>query len=88
MDTKDFEEMLDYYSAELRNILMDVHDPELFKSLTSLKKDMESECNDMQRERWENGGSLGDDDDWEEMGGIDPDLAPQHDFDHDPVGFR
>ena len=29
-----------------------------------------------------------DDDDWEEMGGIDPDLAPHHDFDHDPVGFR
>ena len=29
-----------------------------------------------------------DDSDWEEMGGIDPALAPNHDWDHDPVGFR
>jgi len=28
------------------------------------------------------------DDDWEEMGGIDPALAPSHDWDRDPVGFR
>ena len=28
------------------------------------------------------------DDDWEEMGGIDPALAPNHDWDSDPVGFR
>jgi hypothetical protein len=28
------------------------------------------------------------DDDWEEMGGIDPALAPNHDWDNDPVGFR
>jgi hypothetical protein len=29
-----------------------------------------------------------EDDDWEEMGGIDPGLAPFHDWDSDPVGFR
>ena len=29
-----------------------------------------------------------DDDGWEEMGGIDPALAPNHDWDSDPVGFR
>ena len=29
-----------------------------------------------------------EDEDWELMGGIDPDLAPNHDFDQDPVGFR
>ena len=29
-----------------------------------------------------------DDSDWEEMGGIDPALAPNHDWDSDPVGFR
>jgi len=29
-----------------------------------------------------------DDSDWEEMGGIDPALAPNHDWDNDPVGFR
>jgi hypothetical protein len=27
-------------------------------------------------------------DNWEEMGGIDPALAPNHDWDSDPVGFR
>ena len=88
MDTKDFEEMLDYYAIELRDILEDVKDPQLVKSLTSLKKDIESERDDMQRERWENGGSFDNDDDWEEMGGIDPALAPHHDFNLDPVGFR
>ena len=29
-----------------------------------------------------------DDSDWEESGGIDPALAPNHDWDSDPVGFR
>ena len=29
-----------------------------------------------------------DDDDWEEMGGICPELAPNHDWDSNPVGFR
>ena len=75
MDTKDFEEMLDYYAGLLRNILMDVHDDKLSKILTSLKKDIESERDDMQRGRWENGG-FDDDDDWEETCGLDPALKP------------
>jgi hypothetical protein len=33
-------------------------------------------------------GDSDDDSDWEESGGIDPALAPNHDWDHDPVGFR
>jgi len=41
---------------------------------------------------WTKGPALIDDsfgdDDWEEMGGIDPALAPNHDWDSDPVGFR
>jgi len=53
---------------------------------------------DKQDERWREieycmrqelfGSYHDDDDDWEEMGGIDPELAPFHDWDSDPVGFR
>ena len=94
MNTKEFEEMLDYYATEIKDIIKEDSLKTTFKSLKKLKKDIESERDKMQAKRWEEivyderGEDCDDDDDWEEMGGIDPELAPNHDWDSDPVGFR
>lgn len=61
--------------------------PRIQKKLDKQDKEWrEVESCMMQELGW--GSYHDDDDDWEEMGGIDPALAPHHDFDHDPVGFR
>ena len=94
MSTKEFEEMLDYYATEIKDIIKEDSLKTTFKSLKKLKKDIESERDKMQAKRWEEivyderGEDGDDDDDWEEMGGICPELAPNHDWDSDPVGFR
>ena len=94
MSTKEFEEMLDYYATEIDNIIDSFRDDKQYKILKSLedfKKDIEDERDQMQKDRWESiedGSYDDDDDDWEEMGGICPELAPNHDWDSNPVGFR
>ena len=95
MSTKEFEEMLDYYATEIKDIIKEDSLKTTFKSLKKLKKDIESERDKMQAKRWEEivydeRGEDCDDDDWEISNyGIDPELGGRYgiDFD-DEVGFR
>ncbi len=97
MNTIGFEETLDYYANEINEIIdsfrIDKQNITL-KRLEDFKKDIEDERDEMQKDRWESiedgddDDDDDDDDDWEEMGGICPELAPNHDWDSNPVGFR
>jgi len=89
MSTKYFEQSLDWYATKIKYIINDIQkdkESKVLERLESLKKDIEDERDEMQKDRWESMeyGSYDDDDDdddddWEETTGIDPALGTYHD---------
>ena len=88
MSTKYFEKSLDWYATKIKYIINDIQkdkESKVLERLESLKKDIEEERDEMQKDRWESMeyGSYDDDDDddddWEETTGIDPALGTYHD---------
>ena len=87
MSTKYFEKTLDWYATRIKYIINDVRNDKqnnILERLENLKKEIEDERDEMQKERWESieDGSCDDydddDDDWEETTGIDPALGTYH----------
>ena len=87
MTTKYFERSLDWYATRINYIINDIQkdkESKVLERLENLKKDIEDERDEMQKDRWESmeDGSYDDDDDdddWEETTGIDPALGTYHD---------